>query len=117
VGPKLQALGCALAPNPVWGSPESLDDDAVERLAEHEHQRWCAYMRRQGWTYGPDRDEVAKHHPDLVDWTDLREPSREMDREAVRGLPHFLSDAGFQIVRVRDRHADEATASTLGPRS
>jgi hypothetical protein len=115
IGPKLQVLGCALAPNPVWGPPEFLDDNAVERLAEQEHERWCAHMRRHGWTYGPVRDEAAKHHPDLVDWVDLGEPSREIDREAIRGLPHFLSDAGFQIVRVRARQPAETPTSTLGP--
>jgi hypothetical protein len=102
VGPKLQAIGCALAPNPIWGLSESLDDATVERLAVQEHVRWCADLTGRGWTYGSRRDDLARRHPDLVDWDQLPEPSREKDREAIRSLPHSLADAGFQIVRVRE---------------
>ncbi len=100
VGQKLHEIGCALAPNPVWGTPALIDPDRLEHLAIKEHDRWCAHMRDQGWRYGPHRDDAAKRHPDLIGWTELPEASRDKDREAVRGLPQFLSDAGFQIVRL-----------------
>jgi voltage-gated potassium channel Kch len=100
VGRKLRAIGCALAPSPIWGEPEELDDACVELLARMEQERWCGYLRRRGWRYGPVRDEVARRHPDLVDWDELSEPSREQNRAAIRQMPGYLAEAGFQIVRV-----------------
>jgi hypothetical protein len=100
VGRKLRAIGCVLAPSPIWGEPELLDLLTIERLARMEHERWCAYMGEAGWRYAPDRDDDARLHPDLVDWLHLAEQAREKDREAVREMPAFLADVGFQIVRV-----------------
>jgi voltage-gated potassium channel Kch len=100
VGRKLRAIGCALAPSPIWGEPVALDDEAVEYLAQLEQQRWCVYLRRRGWRYGPRRDEAGHRHPDLVDWAELSESSREQNREAIRKMPGYLAEAGFQIVRL-----------------
>jgi hypothetical protein len=100
VGRKLHAIGCALAPSPIWGEAEILDDAAVELLAQLEQERWCAYLRRRGWRYGPRRDDGALRHPDLVGWEELGEPSREQNRAAIRMMPGYLAEAGFQIVRL-----------------
>jgi len=100
VGRKLRAIGCALAPSPIWGQPEVLDDAAVELLAQLEQERWCGYLRASGWRYGPSRDEAAGRHPDLVEWSQLTESSREQNRAAIRQMPGYLADAGFQIVRL-----------------
>lgn len=100
VGRKLRAIGCVLAPSPIWGEPEPLTPSTVERLARLEHERWCTYMSASGWSYGPRRDNDARIHPDLDDWSRLPEGTREKNREAVREMPIFLADVGFQIVRV-----------------
>ncbi|MEU4242923.1 RyR domain-containing protein [Actinoplanes sp. NPDC026619] len=101
IGPKLYEVGCALAPNPVWGEPLTLTDGMIEQLARREHQRWCAFMCEAGWNGAGARDEIAKEHPDLIDWDQLPESTREKDRDTVRQLPELLADAGFRIVRVR----------------
>ncbi|GAA3345510.1 hypothetical protein GCM10020358_52890 [Amorphoplanes nipponensis] len=89
-----------LAPNPVWGEPETLTAELIERLARREHDRWCRFQRANGWRYGERRDDAGRQHPDLVEWERLSEAAREKDREAVRQLPELLADAGFRIVRV-----------------
>src|SRR5262249_26393046 len=114
VGRKLQAIGCALAPNPIWGLPESLDDATVERLAVQEHVRWCAYLTGRGGPQGPGRDALGGRPPDMVGWDRLPEPSREKDREATRSLPQSLADAGFQIVRVREDNPTVLPAQLTG---
>ncbi len=74
----------------------------VERLAEMEHERWCAERTREGWRYGPPSpsDKARKTHPDLVAWAALPEGERAKNRVAVRELPRFLARAGFQIDRL-----------------
>jgi voltage-gated potassium channel Kch len=103
IGRKLRAIGCVLAPTPIWGEPACLDDEAVEYLAQTEHERWNAYMYEHGWRFGPDRDDSGRRHPDLVAWPDLAEPAREKDRDAVRNMPAILSSVGFQIVALAAR--------------
>jgi hypothetical protein len=100
IGTKLRAVGCVLAPNPIWGEPARFDAATTDFLAELEHERWCAYMRAAGWQHGSARDDTGRRHPDLVDWTELGEPARRKDREAVSALTEILGDAGFQIVRI-----------------
>ncbi len=34
----------------------------------------------EGWTYGPVRDDAAKHHPCLVDYDSLPDSEKEYDR-------------------------------------
>lgn len=92
VGRKLRAIGCVLAPSPVWGEPVELDEEIIEYLAELEHERWCGFVRREG--------RGRSGHRDLVDWAELGEPSREQNRVAIRNMPRYLAEAGFQIVRL-----------------
>ena len=51
--------------------------DAIELL---EHRRWNAYMRSEGYIYtdGP-RNELAKMHPSLVDFSALSEEEKRKD--------------------------------------
>ena len=76
--------------------------DAVERLARDEHERWCAERKSRGWTYGPTRDNARKVHPDLIPWEDPRldEPTKDLDRNAVRQVPAVLAMADYQVVRI-----------------
>jgi len=100
IGPKLHAVGCALAPNPVWGDPRVLTASMIDQLARREHLRWAQFKKDNGWRYAAERDDANRLHPDLIDWDDLSTAAREKDRDAVRQLPELLADAGFRIVRV-----------------
>lgn len=97
IGTKLAATGRRLAPLTDWEEDEMTFTDAeVETLAEMEHERWVHQRIRGDWTSGP-RDITAKTTPYLVPWTALSEDVKELDRQAVRGIPGFLSRAGYQI--------------------
>jgi hypothetical protein len=58
---------------PALAPGERLFRDEAERsrLAELEHERWCAERRMQGWKYGPERIEAAKIHDCLVPYAQL----------------------------------------------
>ena len=67
-----------------------------------EHARWCEQKRKQGWVYGPVRNDSMKIHPCLVNYEDIRlsEEEKEKDRDTVKQIPHFLALAGYQIYRI-----------------
>jgi hypothetical protein len=95
---KLTAIGCAVTPTPT-AARFRFTHDEIEQLAEVEHERWADERRGQGWVYGAVRDNDAKVHPDLVDWSELGPTSQDKDRDAVREIPEQLRSAGLGIAR------------------
>ena len=47
--------------------------------AEELHDDWVRSYEAMGWTYGEVRDPVAKTHPDMVPYDDLRQLERDKD--------------------------------------
>ena len=70
----------------------------VERLAENNHDHWARQRIEAGWTYGPQRDDVCKTHPDLVPYSDLPEGEKEYDRTSVIETLKAILTLGYQIV-------------------
>lgn len=100
IGRKLAMIGGALVPSTSHPGPRfSFTAEEVERLSEHEHERWMAQHTAHGWTYGAQRDDAKKKHPDMVPWNELTAAAKDKDREAVSALPSLLGDAGLTIVR------------------
>lgn len=82
-----------------WVKPlEEAIEKHIERLAQAEHLGWCAERRASGWTYAEVRDNHRKHHPLLVDWSELKPQEREKDRNSARAIPGLLQVAGFKAV-------------------
>jgi hypothetical protein len=113
IGPKLRKVNCAIETMADWDAPVFVFDDGEEELlAQLEHDRWSDDRKRDGWTYGPVRDNLRKHHPDLVPWEQLTDETKEKDRDAVRLIPWLLATyASFSIVR-RPVSGDVAPPST-----
>ena len=44
-----------------------------------QHAAWCESKRRDGWRYGPAKDESQKTHPSLVPFENLSESERRKD--------------------------------------
>lgn len=105
IGVKLRTLGLLAAPNSTAYRAFSFTDAQVEELAQLEHQRWCEERRQSGWRYGPDRDESARTHPSMIDWSRLSEPERQKDRDFVLALPDLLADVGLRLVPAAGRLA------------
>ena len=96
IGTKLHEIGASLTTMPPETSFEFTEEEVL-RLARLEHVRWVSEREAAGFRHGPRRDE--KHHPDLVDWSNLSEESREKDISAVRYLPELLVSEGLYITR------------------
>lgn len=84
----LAALGLAIVASPHPRARDALTEEEVEAGGILEHLRWARFTRRAG----------APDHPDLVAWTELDEPTRELDRVRVRDLPALLAAQGLAIV-------------------
>ena len=42
--------------------------EAATAMARAEHEDWCRFYRKEGWRYGPVRDDDRKIHDKLVEW-------------------------------------------------
>ena len=76
-------------------------DALVEQLAENNHDHWARQRIDAGWTYGPQRDDARKTHPDLVPYRDLPEGEKEYDRTSVLETLKVIITLGYQIVPSR----------------
>ena len=96
MGRKLQEIGAVLVgdrpPEPFEFTAEEL-----QRLARLEHARWMEERLAAGFVHGPRRE--GRFHPDLVDWPELSEESRQKDVDAVLHLPDVLAADGIYIAR------------------
>lgn len=99
--PKLEEIGCTIIPlgRQIGSRDVNFQPDEIEHLAIKEHERWVAERQAGGWSYGP-RDDDQRMHPDLIDWAQLEEGTREKDRLFIRNIPALLERAGYQVVRM-----------------
>ena len=70
----------------------------VEQLAENNHDHWARQRIEAGWTYGPQRDDARKTHPDLVPYEDIPEDEKAYDRTSVVETLKVILTLGYQIV-------------------
>jgi RyR domain-containing protein len=101
---KLAAVGLELVTT-ADGDADSVQftEPEVRYLARLEHERWCAERIRDGWRLGPSGDAKRKQSPYLVAWDSLPGDVRNLDRDAVRGIPGFVALAGLTMHRVKGR--------------
>ena len=71
----------------------------TELLARNVHDVWAESRLKQGWTYGPMRDDVPKKHPRLVPYNELPEQEKEYDRATAVNTIKLLVKSGFTITR------------------
>lgn len=76
--------------------PEELDV-LVEQIAKNVHDVWAKSRMEQGWSYGPERDDVLKEHPCLVPYEELSEQEKAYDRDTAMGTLKLICKLGFKI--------------------
>lgn len=85
----------------VWQAQPSdevdVDPELPRRLGAQEHSRWMG--RKQGWTWGPKKDDAAKTHPQLKPWEELTQDQQELSIGPLRQLLADLNRAGFTPVK------------------
>ena len=89
-------------PNPI-----NLDDvqlppyleDLKEAIAENVHEVWSAGRIREGWTYGPERDDKLKKHPDIMPYSELTDGEKQFDRETAMNTIKLVIKLGYEIIK------------------
>lgn len=87
-------------PQPVDTSDVKLTDELnilVEQMAENVHEIWAQSRMKQGWTYGPERNDELKHHPCLVPYGELPEVEKDYDRNTAVETLKLILKLGFRI--------------------
>ena len=73
--------------------------DLREAIAENAHDIWAKARIKDGWTYGPKRDDVHKKHPDLIPSSALPDGEKEYDRLMALDTIRLVKKLGFDIVK------------------
>ena len=89
-------------PRPIDTSNVQLSDDVcalLERLAMNTHEVWAKQRLSDGWTWGPQRNDEAKHHPCLIPYDELPESEKQYDRTVSADVLKAIIALGFKIER------------------
>ena len=89
-------------PHPINVDNIPLDGDLEElqeAIAENAHDVWAEARIKEGWTYGKERNDAKKQHPDLVPYTALPDSEKEYDRIMAFNTIKLVKKLGFDIVK------------------
>ena len=87
-------------PSPISLDDVTLSDDLAElqeAIAENAHEIWAKTRTDQGWTYGPERNDVQKKTPDMIPYCNLPESEKLYDREMAMQTLKLVKKLGFEI--------------------
>ena len=92
-------------PKPQDLSGIELEDELLElreAIAANAHEVWTQTRKLEGWTYGPNRDDENKLHPDLVPYYMLPESEKKYDRQMAISTIKLVKKLGWNIVKRED---------------
>lgn len=87
-------------PQPLDTSDVSLPADLEQllgRLARNTHDVWAARRMKEGWTYGPKRDDQSKKHPCLVPYDELSDEEKQYDLATSSEALKLVLALGYEI--------------------
>lgn len=87
-------------PKPIDTQNIRLPEDLVElmeKISENVHENWSMGRIREGWTYGPRRDDNNRTHPCLVPYDQLSESEKEFDRNTAAETLKLILALGYTI--------------------
>ena len=70
-----------------------------EAISENIHEVWAAGRMKEGWTYGPERDDKMKKHPDLIPYSELSDGEKQYDRETAMNTIKLVIKLGYDLVK------------------
>lgn len=73
--------------------------ELVEEMSRNVHEVWAKSRMDQGWTWGPERNDELKTHPDLVPYDELTEEEKGYDRDTSLQTIKLILKLGFKITK------------------
>jgi hypothetical protein len=73
-------------------------DALLEQLAENVHDHWALGRMQQGWTYGRERSDEARTHPDLVPYAALPDQEKAFDQKTASETLLAILALGYRII-------------------
>lgn len=89
-------------PHPIDLSDVEISDDLIElreAIAENAHEVWAYNRKQEGWTFGPERDDTKKLHPDMIAYNKLPESEKLYDREMAMNTIKLLKKLGWKLTK------------------
>jgi hypothetical protein len=90
-------------PKPIDVSDVELQEDVTELrevIAENAHEEWALQRQKEGWIYGPERNDTLKQSPDMVPYAQLTEEEKEYDRLMAINTIKLLKKAGYDLIKI-----------------
>lgn len=87
-------------PHPINLDAIQLTDDLIdlrEAIAENAHEVWAAARKKEGWTYGKERDDANKKHPDFIPYSSLPDSEKEYDRLMAINTIKLVKKLGWNL--------------------
>lgn len=85
----------------------------VEQLAEHVHDIWSLQRMKDGWKFGPHRDDVKLEHPGLVPYNKLTDSEKEYDRNTAQQTIKAILSLGWQVQHAAPHQPSNTNAETI----
>ena len=71
--------------------------ELTEQIAENVHENWAVGRLKNGWKYGPVRDDEKKTTPCLVPYDKLTDEEKEYDRVTAMETLKLIVALGYEI--------------------
>jgi hypothetical protein len=73
--------------------------DLADTLARNVHDTWAQERIRQGWQYGPERNDAQKLHPCLVPFEELSDNEKKYDYNTAMETIKVILGMGYGIAK------------------
>ncbi|OLO42410.1 Ryanodine receptor Ryr [Alkalihalophilus pseudofirmus] len=87
-------------PKPIDTSKVKLPEEIeqlTEILAKNTHENWSIERLREGWVYGPERNDDKKTHSGLIPYEQLSETEKDYDRVTTLETLKAIISLGYTI--------------------
>ena len=89
-------------PKPIDLSDVKLTEDLNElreAIAENAHDVWAVERQAQGWSYGPQRDDMKKETPCMVAYSQLPDSEKQFDRDMAMNTLKLVKKLGYDLIK------------------